>query len=160
MRKIAFDPIVDKNSTLLILGTMPGDKSLRKNEYYGHKSNQFWKILFTLFDKPLSNNYIDRVNLLLEQRIALWDVLHSCECEGSADTSIREEEANDFDLFFKQYPTIKTIFFDSKKAQELYIKHIGLDQDKQYFLLPSPSSANARIPFTEKVEKWKAILEK
>lgn len=160
MRKIAFEPIVDEHSTTLILGTMPGDESLRRNQYYGHKSNQFWKILFALFNRPLSHSYIDRINLLLDNGIALWDVLHSCECEGSADSSIKKEETNNFKGFFEQYPNIKKVFFDSKKAQEFYIKHIGLDQDKEYFLLPSPSPANARISLSEKIEKWSIILEK
>jgi TDG/mug DNA glycosylase family protein len=158
MRKIAFPPIADSNSRILLLGTMPGEESLRKQEYYGHKSNQFWKILFTLFNQPFSTDYIERAALLIENKIALWDVLSSCEGQGSADTNIKEEQPNDFRLFFSTYPHITHIFFTSKKAEAFYKKYVGFDNDKIYLTLPSPSPANAGMPMVKKLEQWKIVF--
>ena len=158
MRKTAFPPVVNHDSRILLLGTMPSEESLRIQQYYGHKSNQFWKILFTLFNKPFSLDYKERVALLIENRIALWDVLCSCEGEGSADSDIKAEEANDFTELFAQYPQIEHIFFTSKKAEEFYKKYIGFRPDKIYTTLPSPSSANARMNLAQKTEEWKVIL--
>lgn len=157
MRKIAFGSIADEKSRILILGTMPSEESLRKQERYGHKSNQFWKIVFTLFDKPLPDNYDEKIKLLTDNHIAIWDVLHSCEGSGSLDSCIKNEKPNDFRKFFKQYPQIRYIFFTSKKAEEFYKKYVGFGKDKIYTTLPSPSSANARMSLDEKIEKWKIL---
>lgn len=159
MRKIAFPPIADENSRILILGTMPSDESLRKQERYGHKNNQFWRIIFTLFDKPLPDNYAEKNALLAELNIAIWDVLDSCECEGSADSNIRNERANDFESFYAEYPHIKYVFFTGKKAEELYCKHIGFDDNRIFSTLPSPSPANARMSLSEKIEKWQVLAD-
>lgn len=159
MRKIAFGPIANKNSRILILGTMPSEESLRRQERYGHKSNQFWKIIFTLFDKPLPDNYEEKINLLTENNIAIWDVLHSCEGSGSLDSDIKNEKPNNFNKFFKEYPQIKYIFFTSQKAAEFYKKYVGFDPDKTYITLPSPSSANARIRLAEKIDKWQILKD-
>lgn len=159
MKKQGFDPIVNENSTILILGTIPSVESLRKQERYGHKYNQFWKILSTLFEKPLPENYNDKNALLIEKNIAIWDVLDSCEGEGSLDSNIRDERVNDFDTFFKEYPRIKHIFFTGQKAEQLYKKHVGFDSNKTYITLPSPSPANARMTIDEKIEEWRVILK-
>lgn len=158
-RKVAFPPIADSRSQILILGTMPGEESLRVQQYYGHKSNQFWKILFTLFNKPFSLDYKERVALLIENRIALWDVLCSCEGTGSADSDIKAEQPNDFKQFFTWHPQIKHIFFASKKAEDFYKKYVGFHSDMIYTTLPSPSSANARMNLAQKTQKWSVILE-
>lgn len=158
MRKIAFPPIVDKDSRILLLGTMPGEESLRLQQYYGHKSNQFWKILFTLFNKPFFSDYEERKKLVKDNNIALWDVLSSCEGEGSADSCIKNEAANDFESFFAAYPQIKVIFFTSAKAAEFYKRYIGFDDSRTYHTLPSPSSAYAKMRLKEKIEKWKVLL--
>ncbi len=159
MRKIAFGPIANNKSRILILGTMPSEESLRKQERYGHKSNQFWKIVFILFDKPLPDNYDEKIKLLTDNDIAIWDVLHSCEGSGSLDSNIKNEKPNYFKKFFKQYPQIKHIFFTSKKAEEFYKKYVGFDKERIYTTLPSPSSANARMRLNEKIEKWKILKE-
>ncbi|MDU1891110.1 MAG: DNA-deoxyinosine glycosylase [Dysgonomonas sp.] len=158
MRKIAFHPIVDKNSKILILGTMPSEESLRKQERYGHKQNQFWKIIFALFEKPLPETYAEKNAILAEHNIAIWDVLHSCEGKGSLDSSIKNEQPNDFDTFFKKYPNIKHVFFTSKKAEEFYRRYIGFDKERTFITLPSPSPANARMKLEEKIEKWRVLL--
>ena len=159
MRKIAFGPIANKNSRILILGTMPSEESLRRQERYGHKSNQFWRIIFTLFDKPLPDNYEEKITLLTENNIAIWDVLHSCEGSGSLDSDIKNEKPNNFNKFFKEYSQINHIFFTSQKAAEFYKKYVGFDSDKTYITLPSPSSANARMRLAEKIDKWHVLKD-
>ena len=109
MVKHAFPPIVDENSKILILGTMPGEKSLQRNQYYAHKNNQFWKIIFILFQQPLTEHYDARKAILLKNHIALWDVLKACEGEGSSDKNIMNAVPNDFVSFYKRYPKIKKI---------------------------------------------------
>lgn len=159
MKKCSFEPLVNKNSKILILGTIPSIESLRKRERYGHKSNQFWRILFTLFGKPLPDNYEEKNALLIENNIAIWDVLDSCEGEGSLDSNIKNEKPNDFNSFFKKYPQIKYIFFTGKKAAEFYKKYVGFDDGRTYITLPSPSPANARMTLNQKIEEWKVLLE-
>lgn len=155
----AFAPIVDKNSRILILGTMPGERSLQLQQYYGHSGNHFWKILFALFNQPFSIDYNERINLLKENNIALWDVLSHCERTGSSDSAINNEIANDFKLFYKKHPKISAVFLDSLTAEKLYIKHVGKSPDKRYYLLPSPSGQHARLSLQDKIERWRVIMD-
>lgn len=159
MRKIAFAPLADDKSIILLLGTMPGDESLRKKQYYGNKNNHFWKIMYTLFDIPISENYEERKKFLLDKKIALWDVLQSCEGQGSLDSNIRNEQANDFERFYNKYPKIEHIIFTSQKAEYFYRKHVGFAPGKKFLTLPSPSPANARLTFSQKLEKWRVLQD-
>lgn len=159
MRKIAFAPVINKNSQVLFLGTMPSEESLRRQQYYGHPSNQFWKILYTLYQEPLPSDYSERVAFVLSKKLAIWDVLQSCEGQGSLDSCIKNEIPNDFSGFYKNYPSLKTVCFTSKKAEEFYRKYVGFDTAHAFLVLPSPSPANARMSLSEKVEKWHEILE-
>jgi hypoxanthine-DNA glycosylase len=158
MIKKAFAPIVDENSKILILGTMPGERSLQQQQYYGHKGNQFWKLIFTLVDRPLSDNYEEKKQLLLNKGIALWDVLEYCERTSSADSAIKNECPNDFGAFYKNFPGIQNVFFSSGKAAELYTKYIVRDEKLSYHQLPSPSGANTWKTFEEKLAEWKKVL--
>lgn len=153
--KKAFPPLIDENSEILILGTMPGEKSLELQEYYGNRGNQFWKILFTILGLPLSQDYEDKKALLKKHHIAVWDVLEYCEREGSLDSRIKNEKANDFAQFYTAYPNIKYVLFSSKNAAVYYDKYVGRREGINYFILPSPSGANATKSFDEKMEEWK-----
>jgi hypoxanthine-DNA glycosylase len=155
--KVAFPPIADKVSKVLILGTMPGDRSLELQQYYGNKQNQFWKLLFTITNRPFTSNYEERLALLRKKGIALWDVLSGCEREGSLDSKIRNAVANDFESFYTMYPNITTIFFSSKAAENFYDKLVGKKKGYEYFALPSPSGANASQSFATKLEQWALI---
>ena len=157
--KSAFPPLVDCNSKILILGSMPGDKSLELQQYYGHPGNQFWKILFTLFNEPFTTDYETRKQLLKNHHIALWDVLSHCERIGSSDSNIKNEIPNDFASFYREYPQIKHVFFDSKNVARFYKKHVGLNPDLNYYEIPSPSGLYASKPFVEKVKEWGIILD-
>lgn len=152
--KKAFPPIIDTESKILILGTMPGEKSLELQEYYGNRGNQFWRLLFGLMDEELSHDYKVKINFLKEKHIALWDVLEYCEREGSLDSRIKNEIANDFKSFYKSYPNIKHVFFASKNAAIYYDKYVGKSAGVTYEILPSPSGANATKSFVEKLQIW------
>ena len=157
MIKKAFPPIVDENATVLILGTMPGEMSLELHQYYGHKANQFCPLVFGVFNLPVPVKYEDRVHFLHQAGIAVWDVLSECKRHGSSDSAIKEEVANDFTAFYKKYPGIRSVFWDSLTAQKLYIKHVGRTQGIHYHLLPSPSPRYAKMSFADKLQRWKKI---
>ena len=159
IRKTAFAPIVDARSKLLLLGSMPGEASLQKQEYYGHKGNQFWKIMFHLFNTPFSNQYEKRVALLLRHQIALWDVLESCVRAGSADSNILQPIPNQFTPFLQQYPHIKHIVFTSNVAKQLFIKYAGRHEGIQLHQVPSPSGANAQMGIAEKIMHWQLLID-
>lgn len=153
--KKAFPPIIDSRSKILILGTMPGEKSLELQEYYGNRGNQFWKLLFAIIGKDFSYDYTIKKELLKENSIALWDVLQYCEREGSLDSKIKNEIPNDFETFYKAYPNIKNIFFSSKNAALYYDKYVEKKESIAYDILPSPSGANASKSFVEKLQIWR-----
>lgn len=156
----SFGPIVDENCKVLILGSIPGVKSLEKNQYYGHPRNRFWKIIYTMFNEKLEEDYDKRVKFLLTHKIALWDVVKSCYREGSLDSNIKEPQINDFESLFLRYPNIKFIFFNGSKAEELFKRKVDkkLIKEKQLFRLPSTSPARA-ISFDEKLKYWMKIKE-
>jgi len=156
--KKAFEPIVSPDSKILILGTMPGEKSLLLQEYYGNKGNQFWRLLFSVYNFEPETNYLDKIKFLKEKNIALWDVLQYCEREGSLDSNIKNEVANDFKSFYSKYPLINKVFFSSKNAAAYYNKYVGCREDIEYNVLPSPSGANATMSFAQKLEVWKEKL--
>ena len=152
--KKAFPPVIYPDSKLLILGTMPGEKSLQLQQYYGNRGNQFWKLLFTMFGVPFTESYEARILLLQQKGIAVWDVLKHCERQGSLDSAIKNEEPNDFAAFYKKHPQISHIFFSSKNAERYYDKYVGKKPGLHYDVLPSPSGANASKSFAEKLAVW------
>ena len=157
--KTAFEPIADANSRILILGTMPGERSLQLQQYYGHAGNHFWRIMFSILDRPFSTDYTERKKLLADHKIALWDVLQNCEGEGSSDNAIKNEIPNDFKSFYNQYKNIRTVFFASKKAEDFYNRYVIKSPIRSYYILPSPSRANTWKTYDEKAKEWRIILE-
>lgn len=143
---------------MLILGTMPGEKSLQLQEYYGNRGNQFWKLMFAVFNEPFTLDYTERVSLLKRNGIALWDVLQYCEREGSLDSNIENEVPNDFEQFYSAHPNIKNVFFSSKNAAAYYDKYVGRKANLRYATLPSPSGANASMRYEQKLEIWKCYF--
>ncbi len=161
MKSFSFAPITAADATILILGTMPGTKSLEIQQYYGHPQNNFWRFMFEILNEDFSKDYDARKALLIKNKIALWDVLQYCERIGSLDSAIKNEITNDFEQFLKQHPTIKTIFFNGQKAATFFKKHVSLKNNKDYNLitLPSTSPANASKPFETKLNEWKIIRQ-
>lgn len=155
----SFSPIVDENCRILILGTMPGPESLRKQEYYGNKRNAFWEIIYSLFGYKLNDDYRKKKEFVLKHKVALWDVLKFCDREGSGDANIKNPVPNDFKTFLVQYYNINTIFFNGKTACNLFKKFAGSKADYMnisFYTLPSTSPANA-VKFEDKLLQWRLI---
>lgn len=160
MKKYSFPPISNPDATILILGTMPGAQSLAKNQYYANPRNAFWKILFTLTNGPFSDDYEQRKSLLLENHIALWDVLEVCVRPGSLDSAIEQEVPNDFDSFLKTHPNIRHIYFNGQKAAAYFKRYIHLENDYHLTTLPSTSPAHAGKSFEGKLKEWSVVNPK
>ncbi|MGE4312910.1 MAG: DNA-deoxyinosine glycosylase [Pseudobdellovibrionaceae bacterium] len=156
----AFPPIIPTVPRILILGTMPGVKSLEKNQYYGHPQNQFWKFMGDIFGAGKDLPYEERVRILKNKGVAVWDVLLSCQRKGSMDADIRNPIVNDFSAFFKSYSSIERVVFDSLTAEKIYTRHVLPDLKKEliYKRVPSPSPAYARMRYEEKLELWRSAL--
>lgn len=157
MKSFSFAPITPDNANILILGTMPGTKSLELNQYYGHKQNNFWKFMFEILQEPFSTDYETRTALLKKNKIALWDVLQFCDREGSLDSAIKNEIANDFETFLQTHSNINTILFNGQKAAAFFKKYVHLKKEYHLITLPSSSPANASKSFQSKLEEWKII---
>jgi hypoxanthine-DNA glycosylase len=157
MKSFSFAPISSDHANILILGTMPGTKSLELNQYYGHGQNNFWKFMFTILKEDFSNDYEVRKALLQKNNIALWDVLQYCDRVGSLDSAIKNEIANDFESFLKNHPNITTIFFNGQKAAAFFKKYVSLKKTYQLITLPSSSPANASKSFQSKLQEWQII---
>jgi len=158
----SLDPIIDKNSRVLILGTMPGPESLRRKQYYANPGNQFWRIVYRVLgecNEPPSD-YKERINFLKKSGIALWDVLKSCEREGASDSMIRNGQPNDFGSLLRDCPGLKRTFFNGKTA-EYFFKKCGCPElaRVQPERLPSTSSANAGMSADGKIHCWRVIRD-
>lgn len=157
MQSFSFSPLSDQNATILILGTMPGTKSLELNQYYGHRQNNFWKFMFAILKEDFSNDYEVKKALLQKNKIAVWDVLQYCERVGSLDSAIKNEVANDFETFLQQHPGITTILFNGQKAAAFFKKYVRLKKSYHLITLPSTSPANAGKSYQSKLDEWRVI---
>jgi len=153
----SFLPVIHSKSKVLILGSMPGVRSLEAGEYYAYPQNQFWKIMAKLLNYDLPVTYAQKKKMLLRNRIALWDVVASCTRKGSLDSSIRNVKANDLNGLFKRCRHIRAIFCNGNTAFKFF-KDGHYECNVSVFLLPSTSPANTR-PFSWKVSQWKRILD-
>ena len=156
----SFPPIVSPQSKLLILGSMPGEASLKAGQYYAHPRNAFWHIMGELFGAGPSLPYQERVATLQSIGVALWDSLQACIRPGSLDASIKEEVANDFPALFAKYPNITHVFFNGSKAERSFLRHTTptLSEDHHAFArLPSTSPAHAAIRLEAKVQAWSVV---
>lgn len=156
--KISFDPISNADTTVLILGTMPGDKSIELGEYYGHSRNRFWKIISTITNNDLPLTYSDKKTLLLKSKIGIWDVAHKANRKGSLDSAIEDEEPNDLDNFIAKHKNLKVIGLNGTKSQALFDKYFNRKSGIKYISLPSTSPANTGIDFDNICKLWGQIL--
>ena len=157
--KRSFPPIVDARARILVLGTLPGEESLRRREYYAHPRNLFWPIVFALFDAAPTTDYAERLAFVAAQRIALWDVCELAEREASADSTIRRERPNAIDRLLDTHPPIRAVAFNGSGARRLYDRHFARRAELAYLALPSTSPAHAGLDFTEKLARWTALRE-
>ena len=151
-----FKPIIFKDTEVLILGSFPSIKSFEKNFYYAHPSNKFWKILEAVTTYPV-NNRDQKLWLLKECKLGLWDMVRECSRDNSLDSSLENEEVNDIAGFLETHPSIKKLAFTGKKAEALFKTHFSYLEIETLYL-PSPSSAYAAMKFEEKVAIYKKQL--
>ena len=143
----SFEPVYDRASEILILGTLPSVKSRENNFYYGHKQNRFWKVLATLLKEPVPDTIEEKKAMLLAHRIALWDVIQSCDIKGSSDSSIKNVQPTDIGMILEK-TNITRIYANGNKAGQLYKRYQFPVTGIEAMVLPSTSPANACLLYT------------
>ena len=158
MKVHPFEPVYDENSEILILGSFPSVKSRENGFYYMHPQNRFWKVISAVFESEYPETVGDKKKLLINNRIALWDVVKSCDISGSSDSSIKNVKINDIEGILKG-SKIKRIFVNGRTVQKYYEKYAKCGLKAEY--LPSTSPANNVFPLEKLIEIWKTeILKK
>lgn len=147
-------PIFDENSRMLILGSFPSVKSREICFFYGHPQNRFWRVVAKICNSKIPESVEEKTNLILSNNFAVWDVIHSCEIEGSSDSSIKNVVPNDISVILNN-SRVDRIFVNGKKAESLYKKYIEKDVGIQAIYLPSTSPANASWSEDRLTEFWK-----
>lgn len=153
-----FAPVYDKESRILILGTLPSVKSRENQFYYGHPQNRFWKVIAQLTKEKVPGTIEEKKELLLRRHIAVWDVIRSCRIIGSGDSSITDVEVNDLTGLLRE-SRIEKIYANGQKACELYQKYVYGQTKREIIKLPSTSPANAGYRFERLCEEWKRICK-
>ncbi|MCU0958246.1 MAG: DNA-deoxyinosine glycosylase [Hydrogenophaga sp.] len=151
------EPVIDGNTRLLVLGSFPGVASLRSQQYYGHPQNQFWKIVGSLWNMPLSAmDYPLRLDTVRACGLGIWDVYAACEREGSLDADIRSPELNDFEGVRHSCPRLQAIAHNGGESYRhaRHTRTLGLP----VYRLPSTSPANASWSFERKREAWADVF--
>ncbi len=154
----SFTPLLEGSPKVLILGSIPSVTSLESIEYYAFKQNRFWKIISKYFNCEL-NTYEDKKECLFMHHIALWDVIQSCNREGSLDSKISNVEVNDIELLLKGYPSIEVVICNGAKSASLYKKFFN-HLDIEVISLPSTSNANQSMKQEKLFELWIESLKK
>jgi hypoxanthine-DNA glycosylase len=149
----------DRNARVLILGSMPGEESLRQQQYYAHPRNLFWEIMGELFGAGRKRPYEERLAVLRENGVALWDVAHTCRRKGSLDSNMTDVAANNFQKLFAEAPQIHTVFFNGQTAAALFRKLVlpELNRKLELITLPSTSPANASVSPAKKKAAWSKV---
>jgi hypoxanthine-DNA glycosylase len=161
----SFPPIIGDHPRVLILGSMPGIRSLELNQYYGHPRNLFWPFMDEICGATPELGYVQRVETIQQAGIALWDVLQHCARAGSLDADIiaSSEIPNDIPGLLREHPTIRAVAFNGGKAEQAFRKHIRPQLSANqlealaWLPLPSTSPANASISKAEKLKRWMEI---
>lgn len=151
-------PIYNKESEILILGSFPSVKSREEGFFYGHPQNRFWKVMARVCNVPIPTSIEEKTNLILDNHFALWDVIHSCEINGSADSTIKNVVPNDLSVIIEN-SNVKRIFVNGKKAESLYKKYIEKQIGIKAICLPSTSPANASWSVDRLTEYWAKEME-
>ena len=161
-----FAPIALPDARVLILGSFPSQRSLEAGQYYAHPQNAFWFIIERLFARETGLDYTARTALLMDAKVALWDVLRTADRPGSLDSAIvaGSEVPNGFVEFFNRHPAMRIVFFNGAKAQSLFEQHVtrslGPDSTLRFVRLPSTSPANAGLARERKLELWRTGLKR
>lgn len=151
-------PVFDKDSKVLILGSFPSVKSREEGFFYGHPQNRFWKVTSRVFGDELPVTIDEKKAFLIRNHIALWDVIGSCEIDGSSDSSIRNVTVNDLSVILDN-ADIRAIFLNGKKAEQYYLKYLFPVLRRDAVCLPSTSPANAAWNLDKLADAWKIIKD-
>ena len=151
-----FGPLYNKKSRVLILGSFPSVKSREQNFFYGHPQNRFWKVIAAVYEQPLPRTIEEKKQLILDNGLALWDSIASCEITGSSDSSIRNARANDINVILESC-NIEKIYCNGRKSHELYRKYIEPATGRTAVCLPSTSPANAQWALERLIGAWAEI---
>lgn len=151
-------PVYNRESRILILGSFPSVKSRESMFFYGHPQNRFWKVIAAVLEKDIPNTIEEKKRLLIENHIALWDVIASCDVEGSADSSIRDVVPNNLGIILET-ANIRHIYCNGGKSYELYTKYCEPVTGRKAVKLPSTSPANAACNLDKLIAQWKIIRE-
>ncbi|MFQ9510607.1 MAG: DNA-deoxyinosine glycosylase [Lachnospiraceae bacterium] len=152
--KHTFEPIFDQNSKILILGTFPSVKSREGDFYYGHPRNRFWLVLANILRVETPETIDEKKKMLLEGKVAIWDVIESCDIKGSSDSSIRNVVPADINKILNKAPIVQ-IYANGEKAFQLYMKYCFADTKRDIIKLPSTSPANAAWSIDRLIARWR-----
>lgn len=165
MKKNGLEPLMCENPEILILGSLPGDKSLELQEYYGHPRNRFWKVIAAIGNYIEPVTYDEKIGMLAKANIILWDVYQAADRAGSMDADIKHGDFNDIFSLLAKYPTIKTIALNGKTAEKAFYSYNRTHQVEAQNVtqkiticpMPSTSPANASWTLEKLVPVWKRI---
>jgi hypoxanthine-DNA glycosylase len=157
--KSSFPPVADKQTKILILGSLPGDESLLRNEYYVNPRNRFWKVIAGLSGTLVPISYEQKLHCLLGFGIGIWDVAHSADRKGSLDSAIKNEQPNDLQGFIDDQHLLHTIAFNGTKAEQIFNKFFTTLPTMRDVLLPSTSSANRKMNVKKLCHIWADLLQ-
>lgn len=165
IRCCSFEAVARADACVLILGSLPGRVSLERCQYYAQPRNAFWRIMAELAGAPLNLQYEDRLRVLIEKRIALWDVCAAGDRPGSSDSAIRlaTVQTNNFSSFLRAHTGVNLICFNGGKAKEIYDLKVRQDprhvfERLRYAVLPSTSPAHAALTYEQKLASWRKVL--
>lgn len=150
------EPVYDRNSKVLILGSFPSVKSREEQFFYGHPQNRFWKVIAAVMEKSVPATIDEKRTLLLTSGIALWDVIASCDITGSADSTIHNVVPNDIRRILNE-TDIQKIFVNGRTSEKYYRKYLKNVTHQEAVCLPSTSPANASWSLDQLIEQWRVI---
>lgn len=157
----SFAPLVDDTCRVLILGSMPGKKSLAMQQYYAHPQNRFWKLLALLLNETAPAEYGEKCAMLLRHHVALWDTLAYCEREGSLDSDIKNEQPNAICELLTEHQKIQAVICNGGKAATAFKRYFAkmLPRELDVYYFHSTSPANARMKLEDLAQEWKIITQ-
>ena len=151
-------PIYNKESNILVLGSFPSVKSREECFFYGHPQNRFWRVVSAVYEVETPVTVEDKKKFLLENHIAVWDVIQSCDIVGSSDSTIKNVVVNDLSQILDVAP-IEKIFVNGKKAEQFYKRYIQEKIEREAIFLPSTSPANAAWSVEKLIDEWKRAMK-
>ncbi|MBQ6559639.1 MAG: DNA-deoxyinosine glycosylase [Erysipelotrichaceae bacterium] len=151
-------PVYDENARILILGSFPSVKSREVGFFYGHPRNRFWSVLSAVLNEPLPQTIEEKKTFLLQNHIAVWDVIGECKIRGSSDSSIEDVKINDLSAILEK-ADIRQIFVNGRTAEKMYERYAEDLYQRKVIALPSTSPANAAWNMERLIDRWMIIRD-